>query len=77
MFTRNIECTLCRVMLNAALYNLNLNPFINRCLYDKLSKNTQKLHFREFECGLTIEETAELCFKVGIKEKRTHQGVNA
>ena len=52
--------TLCWIMWRI---NYIYNPFHTRVYmmnYRKMSKNYV---FREFECGLTIEETAQLCFK--------------
>ncbi|AAL49733.1 repressor 1 [Vibrio phage VSK] len=38
------------------------------------SEMTKNFVFREFECGLSVEEAAKLCFKTESEVKQWHAG---
>lgn len=50
-------------MLNRVAYCLNVQPLLIKGFVMKYREMTKNYIFRELECQLTKEETAELCFK--------------
>ncbi len=61
-------------MINSVAYKLFINCPAFEGQFNEVSRNDRKLYFREFECGLTVEEAAELCLKSVTTVKQCDKG---
>ena len=57
-------------MFNSVAYRLFIECPALEGQFDEVSRNDKKYIFSELECGLTVEEVAELCLKSMIKVKK-------
>lgn len=61
-------------MFNAVVYYLFIKRISFEVQFNEVSRNDQNYIFREFECGLTVEQAAELCLKTVRTVKKWDKG---